>query len=300
MLLANAAVVRLTQGDLEAADALNEEAVSLSAPGSYARLRALTNLAVSAILDGAYEVWRPRYDRAVDAATRAGSRANLLWLEGQRIDDAVFDGRWDEALHRADTFFGEGVEHYQVGGMLLLRSWVLASRGLVREALELRDRALEIALSTEEAQSRIPGLLWSAWTSLLVGDAARSRELIERAEPAIAATAHRAPGVSAGVGFAVVAAGAAERYLELHADCVPTRRVVALRLGLAGRVAEAADAWSRVSRYDEAIARLHAASVLTGAEADVQLQRALAFFRAVGATKVVADAEPLAAAAAAE
>jgi hypothetical protein len=68
-------------------------------------------------------------------------------------------------------------------------------------------------------------------------------------------------------------------------------------------VTEAADAWARVAPHGEAVARLHAARVLVAngrrAEADVQLQRGLAFFRAVGATKVVRDAESLSAAAAA-
>ena len=74
---------------------------------------------------------------------------------------------------------------------------------------------------------------------------------------------------------------------------------------LRGNAVEAADAWARISPYDEAVARIEAARVLTGhgrrSEADVQLQRGLAFFRAVGATRIIAQAEaPSAAAAAAE
>jgi hypothetical protein len=60
---------------------------------------------------------------------------------------------------------------------------------------------------------------------------------------------------------------------------------------------EAADAWALVSPHDEAVARLEAARQLAAAgrvrEADVQLERGLAFFRAVGATKMVRDAEGL-------
>jgi uncharacterized protein YciI len=85
--------------------------------------------------------------------------------------------------------------------------------------------------------------------------------------------------------------------------CAATRRITASRLLLSGRVVEAADAWARVSPYDEATARLHAASQLAAAgrlpEAEVQLTRGLAFFRAVGATRIIAQAEGLSAAAAA-
>jgi hypothetical protein len=56
-----------------------------------------------------------------------------------------------------------------------------------------------------------------------------------------------------------------------------------------------------VSPHDEAVARIEAARQLAAAghsrEADVQLERGLAFFRAVGATKIVRDAEGLLAAA---
>jgi hypothetical protein len=78
---------------------------------------------------------------------------------------------------------------------------------------------------------------------------------------------------------------------------------VALRLLLSGEIVDAADAWARVSPHDEAVARLYAAEVLAArgqrTEAEVQLERGLAFFRAVGATKIVADASALLAAAAA-
>ena len=72
-----------------------------------------------------------------------------------------------------------------------------------------------------------------------------------------------------------------------------TRRVRAALLLLEGRVLEAADAWALVSPHDEALARIEAARQLAGAgrtrEADLQLERGLAFFRAVGATKIVRD-----------
>ncbi len=69
------------------------------------------------------------------------------------------------------------------------------------------------------------------------------------------------------------------------------------RLLLEGRVLEAADEWALVSPHDEAVTRIEAARQLAAAgrtrEADVQLERGLAFFHAVGATKLVRDAEGL-------
>jgi hypothetical protein len=92
----------------------------------------------------------------------------------------------------------------------------------------------------------------------------------------------------------VIRAGDAEGWLARHSRDAKTRRVRAALLLLEGRVVEAADAWALVSPHDEAVARLEAARQLAEEgrtrEADVQLERGLAFFRAVGATKMVRDA----------
>jgi hypothetical protein len=68
--------------------------------------------------------------------------------------------------------------------------------------------------------------------------------------------------------------------------------------GAAGDFASAADVYERIgARPDEAYARLKAAGTLLaqgrGGEASVQLERALAFFRAVGATAYEREAQGL-------
>ena len=67
-----------------------------------------------------------------------------------------------------------------------------------------------------------------------------------------------------------------------------------------GRYAEAADLYRTLSVADEAWARLRAARSLleagARADADVQLQKALAFFRSVGATRSISEGEALLAA----
>jgi hypothetical protein len=95
----------------------------------------------------------------------------------------------------------------------------------------------------------------------------------------------------------VIRAGFGEKWRTLHERHAQTRRVRAAKLLLDGRGVEAADAWALISPHDEAVARLEAARQFAAAgrlrEADVQLERGLAFFRAVGATKMVRDAEGL-------
>jgi class 3 adenylate cyclase/tetratricopeptide (TPR) repeat protein len=301
--LVNSAVLKYVEGDLAQCDRLVEEAIAVAPAGSPSLFRALANHALTAFATGDHERWRARQARAVEAAMRAGDRSNLLWLEAQGIEEAVEDGRWDEALRRIDEFLANG-QHYRSHSLLLLRAYVLASRGAVAEARELRDRALEAVVAADEQQVLIPGYLMAGWVSLLVGDDDRARQLVALAEPIVAQTRHRAPGINGPISVLVARVGYATAFMHHHRRMVPIARARAAQLLWEGSVVEAADVWATVSPYDEAVARLHAAGALAAegrdAEADVQRERGLAFFRAVGATRVVADAGSSAAAAAAE
>jgi tetratricopeptide (TPR) repeat protein len=294
--------MKFIEGELAESDRLLEEVFEIAAPGSYQLFRAFANYSITASADGNRDAWLPRWERAYEMATRAGDRTSIMWLESSRIADALDTGRWDEALRRSDAFLAQG-PHYLDHSVLLCKAMVLAARGYGEGALAARDRALAASAATEEHQVVIPSRLMSAWVSLLVGDGDRARELVIEAEKYAANLAYRAPGVSGEVAVAIAETGRSDAWLQIHASAAHTRRMTALRLLLSGEVTEAADAWARVAPHGEAVARLHAARVLVAngrrAEADVQLQRGLAFFRAVGATKVVRDAESLSAAAAA-
>jgi class 3 adenylate cyclase len=296
--------LKFIEGDLAESDRLLEQIFGIVAPGSYQQFRALANYAITASAEGDRDAWLPRWERALEAATRAGDRSSILWLESSGIADALDVGRWDEALRRADSFLAQG-PHYLDHHILLHKAIVLAARGERAEALALRDRALEAASRTEEHQVVIPSRLISAGVSLLADDPSRARELVAEAELVAVDLAYRAPGIGAFIATTIARTGRSEAWLAIHSRAAATRRIVATRLLWSGDVVEAADAWARVSPHDEALARLHAARVLVGkglrTEARAQLERGLAFFRAVGATKVVGDAESqLAAAAAAE
>ena len=296
------ATMSFIDGDLEESDRLVEQAIEIAPEGSQQQFRALANHGVHAFADGDFARWRPRYERAMEAATRAGDRPSILWLESTGITEAIEFGRWDEALRRTEAFLVHG-PHYLAHDVMLARATVLAARGSVGEARELRDRALALVANTTEHQVILPSRLVSAYVSLLVDEPERARSLVAEAELAGRSLRYRAPGIGAAVAATIAETGMGAAWLEIHRKGAPTRRIIAARLTFSGEVAAAADAWARVSPRDEAIARLHAARVLVEranrAEAEAQVERGLAFFRAVGATKVVRDAESLLAAAAA-
>jgi len=183
----------------------------------------------------------------------------------------------------------------------LTRAGILAARGDERAESDL-EHALGQLDVTKDAQVQIPTLLGGARVSLLLGDRQRAAELLDRAAPIARAFAHRAPVIPAEIVATIVRVDRTAVWEDIFADAAPTRRIEALRLVLAGRTVEAAEMYARIGGpSEEAVVRLLAAQQLVDAgrraEADVQLQRALAFYRAVGATRVVAEAEALFAAA---
>ena len=242
------------------------------------------------------QAWRSLQVAGVEEAERAGDRPNLRWLAWTTITDSVLFGRWDEALRLVDEQIALG-PHYLLDTILYLKAYMLAARGQLAPARACRDEAMPLTEKIPDAQSRIPGLFEAAWASFVIGEEELAYKLVHEVHPVAMAVRHRAPGVDAKNTVLVIRAGNVEGWLARHTHDAKTRRVCAALLLLEGRVVEAADAWALVSPQDEAVARLEAARQLAAGglprEADLQLERGLAFFRAVGATKIVRDAEGL-------
>ena len=295
-LLTTQAVVAMAAGDLDESRRLMDAAIEIAPIGSSPRFRALANRAVAEWSDGDMQGWERLQAPAVEEAERAGDRPNLRWLEWGTIHHAVLFGRWDEVLRRTEEQIALG-PHYTLDSILYLRAYVLAARDQLGAARACRDEAIPLTEKIPDGQSAIPGLFEAAWASFLVGEEELAYELVHRASARAQEIRHRTPGVDAKNTFMVLRAGIGEKWHALHEQNARTRRVRAALLMLEGRVVEAADAWALVSPNDEAVARLEAARQLTAEgrlrEADVQLERGLAFFRAVGATKIVRDAEGL-------
>ena len=295
-LLVTQGVVALTDGDLDGGRRLTDAAIECAPIGSSSRFRALANRAVYEWTEGDMAAWEGLQAKAIEEAERAGDRPNLRWLEWGSIHNAVLIGSWDEALRRAEEQIALG-PHYTLDSILYYKALVLGARDQLGIARASRDEGLLLTEKIPDAQSAIPGFFEAAWVSLVIGDEDLVQRLVDRITPLAEAVRHRAPAVDAKNTVLVIRAGAAETWLALYDRYADTRRICAARLLLESRCVEAADAWARVSPHDEAVARLEAARQLAAAgrvrEADLQLERGLAFFRAVGATKIVRDAEGL-------
>jgi class 3 adenylate cyclase/tetratricopeptide (TPR) repeat protein len=297
--------VYIGRAEYDAAARAYEEAIEVAPPGSPEVNRATSNRSLVALANADGPGVTAWLERAADAASRSGDAPMLLWVEAGLIAERYYKlGRWDEALARIATALataGRIGGSYLEPGLRLQRAIILAARGDGAGAGLDLDAALARFEDTADTQFRAPILGDSAKVCLLLDEPDRARELVARLVDATEGLDRRyAPPFTADAVAMHVRTGYAERFLERFGSAVVTPRLAAARLAWQGRAAEAAEIFVSAGPEEEAAARMLGAEQLAAqgrtGEAALQLERGLAFYRAVGATKIVHDAQALLAA----
>jgi class 3 adenylate cyclase len=272
-------------------------------------LRTYANLAVTHAAFGELLRGRQVLHEGLAVAETFGETKNWRWLRGQLPFSEFIFGRWGDALRAAESFLGERERlgtHYLESNAHLVRGQIRLARDDVDGALEDVAAALALARDAGDPQALNPAL---AVTASLYAEAglhgkasACAEELLTRWEAADDRTPLYGSPLLAWV---LSSPGDRERLatlLERRKDmAVPWNRAAESivrgdPLGAAEILADAGDA------TEEAYARLRAAEQLVEegrrAEANGQLQKALAFYRSVGATRYIRQGERLLAASA--
>jgi hypothetical protein len=237
-----------------------------------------------------------------EAADRLGHAPVGRFIEGQLMIAKYDLGHWDEFLRDAGEFIAAceaGSPHYAESYVRECRANVLVARDDAETAAAEAARALELARQSNEPQTVQPALGVQIRVDLARGRVAEARRAA-RELIALLAESKTSFGVMT---------------LALHADELGvahelptviarlperawTKAASAIVEGDFVRAADIAGEHSWI--VDEAELRLRAAEALVGdgkrADADVQLAKALAFFRSVGATRFVREGEALLAA----
>ena len=305
ILSSSVGLLRLGRGDrggladLELAVELAEE---LSSPEVVrARMNLATVLVDSGELSRAFEV----YEAGRRSAARFGEVYRARWLRAEQALEFFWTGRWEEARTRIDDFIAEveaGSSHYMATVCLALRARLRLASGDLEGADSDSQRALALARQIKDPQVLYPGLAAHARTSFELG---RNGEARERAEELSRLLEERpfAPTFWV-VDLAVVHEGLREDGPLLPAPApVNLPWLAAAEAYTAAEFASAADVLGRIGTLpDEAFTRLRAGEALAAAgrhsEADLELLRALDFYRSVGASRYVRRAEGLLAASA--
>jgi class 3 adenylate cyclase/tetratricopeptide (TPR) repeat protein len=297
--LNNIGSARCSAGDFGGIDDLERSVEIANAINSPDLGRAYSNLAVSLWhLGHIRRSFEGRYD-GIQAAERFGNR-NLARFSAAALSMSECAlGNWDQYLAKARSFLEESERlggSYLDANLCSALAVIAAARGEDADALATAQRALELAREVGGPQVVCPVLAEVALVEVELGklDAARSH-----AVECLGGGSYVYAGQDPESSLALVASQLGiERQLRTIAEAAPAedRWAPPMRALLDGEYLAAAEMYGEMGlRPLEAHARLRAAEQLRAegrpAEADEQLDRALAFWRSVGATRYVRRGE---------
>ena len=235
-----------------------------------------------------------------EAATREGLAIGqrmglpstaIRWFVGNLAELTYLGGKWDEALALAEDVLAAEY-HYQLAMAHGIRAAIRLARGEAAGAVSDADASLRDARAIRDPQALRPALVTSAQVAYRTGDAAGANGLLDEL------------GMPEGVkGSWIVRAALLchdlDRELAVPVDGEPRNAWSEVALAIVrGDLARAADLLEPTgARTFEAAVRVRAA-IMQAAEGrragtEVQLSRALAFYREVGASAYVREAEAL-------
>ena len=297
--LINIGTSRSNIGDVSGLDELERAVAIAEAAGSSSVARASNNLAVSVWELGDLRRGRRLMDEAVAHAERLGLATLRQFSWNVRNWLLAREGHWDEALPPIEEFIAAceaGEPHYHEGGMRLRRAVIRLGRDDVQGAVEDIRKIVPLARKAGDPQQRVPWLRGCAALLVEAGHAGEARQLADEV---------LAPGRIALVDVALVdialvadELGWADQLATAVELATPTKWTEAARAIVRSDLVRGAGLLHEIGDAElESMARLRAARRLVAegrrAEADEQLQRSLEFYRRVGATRHIRQAEEL-------
>ena len=240
--------------------------------------------------------------RNYETMRRYGHVGQTWWARAQLAGTAYELGRWDEALEHAEAvlaYVEAGTPHYFESGCRLSRAAITFARGDDSTFAEDIDRSLELAAKATDPQATAPVVAAVACLRAWSGDLRGARELLDSALETARTREFGFEIIEYDVALVAALLDLDREQLGVPPVAVldtPRRRAAAALydhdlLGAADALAELGSA------SHEAYLRLRAGERLLGEgrvdEGVEQLERALAFYRGVRATRFIAEAESL-------
>jgi tetratricopeptide (TPR) repeat protein len=296
--LNNVGIAKVLDGDAGAIADLErsiEIALALRSPEA---ARAMNNLGASWANLGDFRKAAPCFAEAARIGEELGAMLIARFSRAQHAMQLKEIGAWDESLGRADEYIAEiesGQPSYAEAGVRRVRSRIRFARGETEGALDEMERILEVARQAKDPQVVTPALSAVARTYAEVSrdeDArAIAAELLRELDGKTEWRLVDITWVAGRLGYRAEF----RRYVE---QLPATRWRSALLAILDGEYETAADRLHEAGAVEhEATAHQCAAEQLLAegrrAEADAQLQRALVFWRSVGANRYIRECESL-------
>jgi class 3 adenylate cyclase/tetratricopeptide (TPR) repeat protein len=301
--LNNIGVSRVHSGDLGGFEDLEESiAVAVRANAPVEIFRAKGNLASLLWQHGELERANALFEEAAAVVTRFGLRQHERFVRGERGGYLYARGDWNEALISVDQFLAEveaGSPHYAASYCYLTRAQIRLGQDHVTQAIGDVERGIVLARLAKDPQNLEPTVAAAAHVFHEIGMVERASGLVDE----LLASLREQSGLIASIDTLHMLAWTLSglgRGRELI-DFLPTqenRWVQAAAAYAEGNLQDAADTCAAMGAVtEEAHDRLWLAGALVNqnrrAEAETQLQRAIAFYRSVGATRYLRQGEAL-------
>ena len=301
--LNNIGTSRLAKGDRQGLGDLEQSMAIAVAANSPESVRSYGNLASSLVDLGELERAFSMIAEGLREGERFGLGEPVKWLRAEMAWQPYFEGRWDEALRRVDEHIAEfePERFWMETPCRWLRGRMRLARGDLEGALADAERAIELARLAKDPQILWPALALAAHTVVPM-DARRADALVTEVFSEWRGKDFTSSGSESEwlADFVPVIAilGRQAEFLEAAAQARPNPWLEAAAAYVSGDFVGAAERYAAIQALPyEAYARLRGAEKLVRvgrqAEADPELQRALAFWRSVGATAYVREGEAL-------
>jgi class 3 adenylate cyclase/predicted ATPase len=236
-------------------------------------------------------------------AERLGAATWVRWFQGVVAELRYRRGDWDEALRMNDDFIASveaGSPHYLEAQVRAVRAEMRLARGDSEGAMRDAESAVAAGRAAKDPQMLYTALAVGAHVFLLTGKDDEATTLTDEFLEAL----NRGLGLQWGVNSlptfasAALRLGRGQELVDALANHLQVSWTEAARAYVSGDLARAAEICGEIgAKPQEAEARLRAAEALleqgSRAEADAQLERALVFWRSVGATRYVQRGESL-------
>jgi class 3 adenylate cyclase/tetratricopeptide (TPR) repeat protein len=301
--LGSVAAAHTGRGDPGAIEELEESIEILERRGSVQALRGYNNLIHTLIEHGQLERAESASVRAVAEAERFGYIDWLRWIREKRGQLEYLAGRWDQVAEQTERVLAEmeaGRPHYLEPSWRSFTCLMLLARGEREQARAESLRALESARQLGEPQMLQPTLAVRLQVCVELDDR-DGAELLDELLDALRERMGLRSFYWEHLATAALELGRSEDFLAV-ARTAPLSPWIEAATAVAQRdFLRAAEIYGTVgARPLEAGARLRAAeerfAAGSPAEGEAEVAQALAFWRSVGATGYLNDAQALAAA----
>jgi len=298
----------LSRFDIDPLDSIRlaEEAQQLAVATKSPEVRTIThNLSVLHATYGDFKTGSRFYWQAFEMESRAGDTPGARHTRGSRGWMEMLEGKWDEGLAHATEFIAEveASPHYNEWIARITRAYILLARDDVAGAVAEARRALAVTAKAKDPQTLIPCAALAATIEYEAGNVAVAESLIDEG---LALAAEGGGTYAIYPRWALIAEALGRGPALRHVIKTLNYRTPMLELVLAvldhdwERAVDMLDQMGLPQEESVARVRYGEELIKQGRQAEglEQLERALDFYRSVGATRFIRQAEELIAASA--